>query len=97
MGNKYWVQINDKNTAIITQFEGYNEIKLFKKGELTYEFKDKYINETSFMIILGNRNFTFKNNKLILLTIDKLAKYIQPLIRVKALTNKFITMDIETF
>jgi hypothetical protein len=53
--------------------------------------------ETSFMRILGNKNYTFKNNKLVLLTIKKLAKYILPLIRVKALTNKFITMDIETF
>lgn len=55
------------------------------------------INDSTFLRQLDNKKFTFKNNELILLTIDKSAKFIKPLLQRETLTNKFITMDIETF
>jgi hypothetical protein len=68
IGNKYFIQINNKNVAIITQLEYQNEVKFFKSGELTYEYIDRIINETSFVRILGKKEFIFNNNEF--LTID---------------------------
>lgn len=55
IGNKYFIQINNKNVAIITQLEYQNEVKFFKSGDLTYEYIDRIINETSFVRILGKK------------------------------------------
>lgn len=71
VGNKFTIQVNRTNIAIITQFEEFNEVKLFKEGDLVYEFKDHKIDENTFVRCIQNKKFTFKNNELVLLTIDK--------------------------
>jgi hypothetical protein len=41
VGNIYFIQINDKNSAIITQFDDHNEVEFFRSGILYYKFIDK--------------------------------------------------------
>jgi hypothetical protein len=79
VGNKYTVQINKTNLGIITQFTDFNEVKFYKEGNLTYQYKDFKINENTFIRKLDNRNFTFKNNELVLLEINKYVKFINTL------------------
>jgi len=59
------VQVNKTNVAIINQHKELNSIKLFKEGDLIFEYKDIKINDNSFIRDLENKNFTFKNNVLI--------------------------------
>lgn len=96
-GDTYVIQVNPKNIATITQLENYNEVKFYKSGEITYEWIDKWIDNNTFSRILGKKEWIFKNNEQILFKTEKPAKFIQPLVRSETLTNKFITMDIETF
>ncbi len=77
--NKYWVQINKTNSVIITQINDLNEVKFYRSGELKYQYTDQIINDSIFIRTLDNKQFTFKNNELILLTIDKSVKFIEPL------------------
>ncbi len=77
--NKYWIQINKTNSVIITQINDLNEVKFFRSGELKYQYTDQIINESTFVRTLDNKQFTFLNNELILLTIDKSVKFIEPL------------------
>jgi hypothetical protein len=95
--NVYTVQVSDTNIAIITQQDNNNLIKLHRKGDLIFEFKDIKINDSTFVRHLENKKFTFINNELKLLTIDKPSKFIQSLNQINKLSNKIITMDIETF
>jgi hypothetical protein len=39
--NTYFIQINDKNTAVITQFKDHNEVEFYRSGILYYKFIDK--------------------------------------------------------
>jgi predicted transcriptional regulator len=55
IGNRYFIQINNKNIAIINHLDGQNEVKFFKSGELTYEYIDKFIDEITFKRILGKK------------------------------------------
>lgn len=77
--NKYWVQINKTNTVIINQVNDVNEVKFFRSGELKYNFSDKIINNSTFVRSLDNKQFTFVNNELVLVTVEKSAKFIEPL------------------
>ena len=86
INNKYWVQVNRTNTAIITQFDEFNEVKLYKEGDLAYDYRDHKIDESTFVRSLDNKKFTFKNNELVFLTIDKSVKFIKTL--TKAWRNK---------
>ena len=95
-GNKFTIQVNRTNIAIITQFDDFNEVKLFKEGDLVYEYKDHKIDESTFVRTIHNKKFTFKNNELVLLNIEKSVKFINNLLITQRLTNKIITMDIET-
>jgi hypothetical protein len=95
--NKYLIQVNSTNLAIITQFENYNEIKNFKSGDLSYEYTDKWIDNETFSRILGKKEWIFKNNEQLLFKAEKSAKFIQSLTQNEKISNKFITMDIETF
>jgi hypothetical protein len=97
IGNKFYVQVNKTNIAIIIQEDNKNLIKLYREGEIAYEYTDIKINDSTFVRHLENKKLTFKNNELILLTIDKSTKFIDPLLPLQNLTNKFITLDIETF
>jgi hypothetical protein len=63
--NIFIVQINTTNIALISQYDLYNQIKLFREGDFIFEYKDHKIDDNSFIRSLGNRKFTYKNNKLI--------------------------------
>jgi hypothetical protein len=96
-GNEYIIQINDTNIVIITQHDGYNEVKFFRKGDLVYEYTDKIINMSTFTRTISNKQFTFINNELALITMGKKVKFIEPLKSLHKLNDKFLALDIETF
>lgn len=96
-GNEFWVQVNRTNTAIINQFELFNKVELFREGDLVYKYEDHKVDDNTFIRTLNNKQFTFKDNKLVLLAIDKSVKFINSLIPSNRVSNKFLTMDIETF
>ena len=58
------VQVNKTNVAIINQHKELNSIKLFKEGDLIFDYKDIKINDSTFVRNLENKKFTFKNNAL---------------------------------
>jgi len=95
--NEYIIQVNRTNIAIITQFDEFNEVKFYKEGDLVYDYRDHKISADSFIRSLDNKKYTFKNNELVLLTIDKSVKFIKSLLPLLKLTNKIITLDIETY
>jgi hypothetical protein len=95
--NKYTIQVNKTDIALITQDALFNLVKFYKEGDLIYEYKDYKLSHNSFIRSLGNRKFTFIDNKLVLLSIDKSVKFIKNLLAQSKLTNKIITMDIETY
>jgi hypothetical protein len=96
LDNKYTLQVNKTSVAIITKEGNVNKVKIFREGILIYEYRDIFIDFTSFVRHLDNKQFTFKNNKLILLTIDKSTKFIKALLPNNNLSTKFLTFDIET-
>jgi hypothetical protein len=69
--NIYIIQVTIRTIAIITQFEDFNEIKFFKEGDLVFNYRDHKIDETTFVRTLENTKFTFINNKLTLVNIQK--------------------------
>jgi hypothetical protein len=77
--NKYWIQINKTNSVIINQVNNVNEVKFYRSGELKYIYSDKIINDLTFIRCLDNKQFTFVNNELVLLTVEKTSKFIEPL------------------
>nr|YP_009487300.1 hypothetical protein [Russula lepida]AWB36202.1 hypothetical protein [Russula lepida] len=95
--NKFTIQVNKTDIAIIIQDGLNNHIKYFKEGHLTYQYRDFKLSHNKFIRVLNNKNFTFIDNKLVLLTIEKKVNFIKNLLPQSKLTNKIITMDIETF
>jgi hypothetical protein len=93
----YIIQVNDKNVAIIRHKDTENQVKFYKSGELTYQYIDKKVDETTFIRSIGKKEYIFKNNELILFKVEKQSKFIKPLISSDCLVNKFLTMDIETY
>jgi hypothetical protein len=59
IGNKYIVQINTTNVVIIIQKDNTNFVKLFRKGELMFEYKDIIISEISFTRTISDQRYTF--------------------------------------
>jgi DNA polymerase type B, organellar and viral len=94
--NIFIVQINKTNLVDITQEENINIVKLFVNTEEVLQYKDIKINNYTFERYLGNQKFIFKNGELVLLSIEKSVKFINPLLLNTKLTNKIITFDIET-
>jgi hypothetical protein len=58
------VQVNKTNVAIINQNKELNSIKLFKEGDLIFNYKDIKINDNSFVRHIENNKFIFINNAL---------------------------------
>jgi len=77
--NVYTMQINDTNVAIIMQHESFNEVEIYKKGILTYKYKDIFVDDNSFIRDFGNKKFHFFNNEIRLLTVEKPIKFISAL------------------
>jgi hypothetical protein len=65
INNIFILQINKTNVVLITQYDDLNHVKLFKEGDLSFEYKDHKISNNSFVRSIENRKFTFKNGKLI--------------------------------
>jgi hypothetical protein len=63
--NKFIIQLTTKNVAVINHYDKENFIKIFKNGDLVLEFRDKFINENSFIRTLNDTKFLFENDKLI--------------------------------
>src|SRR6267142_2031242 len=51
--NIFIVQINTTNIALISQYDLFNEIKLFREGDFIFEYKDHKIDDNSFIRSLG--------------------------------------------
>jgi DNA polymerase type B, organellar and viral len=95
--NKFTVQVNKTNIAIIRKYELFNEVKFFKEGKIAYIYKDYKIDDNTFIRSIENKKYTFKNKNVILLTIDKSVNFIKLLILNNKLNNKIISFDIETY
>lgn len=95
--NKFTIQVNKTDIAIIIQDGLNNHIKYFKEGNLIYQYIDFKLSYNKFIRVLNNKKFTFIDNKLVLLTVDKKVNFIKNLLPQSKLINKMITMDIETF
>lgn len=65
IGNKYIIQLNTFNILIINEKDNENFIKLFRKGEFMFEFKDSKITENTFIRLIQDQKYTFKNSRLI--------------------------------
>src|SRR5882757_5825281 len=65
IGNKYVIQLNISNILIINEKDNENIVKLFRKGDFIFEFKDLKISENTFSRFIQDLKYTFKNNKLI--------------------------------
>jgi len=65
IGSKYIIQLNTFNVLIINEGENENYIKLFRKGELMFEFRDKFISDSSFSRTIKDKKFIFENDRLI--------------------------------
>jgi hypothetical protein len=63
--NNFIIQINRTNVALIKEWQEFNLIKIFHKGDLAFVYKDLKISDLEFSRLIQNEKFTFKNNKLI--------------------------------
>lgn len=63
--NIFVMKVNQKNIAIITQKDDVNEVEFFTSGELKYEYIDRKIDNSIFVRTLENKQFTFRNGKLV--------------------------------
>jgi hypothetical protein len=57
--------LNTFNILIINEKDNENFVKLFRKGEFIFEFRDLKISENSFSRFIQDQKYIFKNNKLI--------------------------------
>lgn len=60
--NAYAVQISDTNMAVITVKDGINEVKIFRRGMLLYEYKDNLISDNTIERVMGNKKWIFKDS-----------------------------------
>ena len=65
IGNKYIIHLNTFNILILNKKDNENFVKLFRKGEFIFEFKDLKISENTFYRFIQDQKYTFKNNRLI--------------------------------
>jgi hypothetical protein len=84
-------------TITLEQFENYNLVTIASKGTILISFKDDFINYTEFIRTIDNKKYYFKNNSQVLFMKELKTKFISKIKKSEELTNKFITLDIETF
>ena len=58
------VQINKTNIALIHEFEKINKVKIFKEGDLIFEYSDHKLEDGTFIRVIDNKKFRFENNEL---------------------------------
>jgi hypothetical protein len=69
--NEYVIQINETNVVLLTQNNDFNHIKLYKKGDFMFEYRDHKITNNKFIRTLSGNEFTFDNYKLINIKYNK--------------------------
>src|ERR1700677_1802820 len=66
VGNKYIITLTTPtNIAVITKINNENFVKIFRKGELMFEYKEFKKTEFSFVRTIQDQRYTFENYKLI--------------------------------
>ena len=70
--NEYIILITKHTIVVIVQLDKFNEVKLFKDGDLVFTYKDHKTDENTFVRSLDTRKFTFSNNKLVNINTDKI-------------------------
>jgi sporulation protein YlmC with PRC-barrel domain len=66
IGNKYIITLTTPtNVAVINQIKNENFVKIFRKGDLMFEYKEIKISDIKFIRTISDLRFTFENNKLI--------------------------------
>jgi|SRR5882762_1332797 len=97
-GNIILVQNQDRLYRI-NKLEKYNFFQLNIKNKLVLEYKD-YLNDVNnldtFTRYIKDQEYKFINGKLIVKLINRKTKFIKSIKPNKIITNKFITLDIET-
>ena len=74
--NLFIIQLVKTNNIIILTQDGLtNQVKFYKEGDLIYEYKEYKLIHNYFVRTLQNTKFTFRDNKLVLLTIDKTVNF----------------------
>jgi len=63
--NNFVIYLTTKNIVIIKQLEKENYVKLFRQGELIFEYKDKKLSDNSFSRYILDMRFTFTDNILV--------------------------------
>lgn len=96
LNNIYFIQIINNNAISLKVEDKINYIKLFKSGDLKHQWTDTYIDDSTFIRDIDNRKYTFVNDELKLLTIEKPNKFIKPIKKKKYSNDKILTMDLET-
>jgi hypothetical protein len=96
-GIGYILHNNLGQTIKFMKFNNYNEIEIIKMGKILIKFKDELISENKFIRIIDNKNYYFENSEQFLFTNELKTKFISKTKKINFLTNKFITIDIETY
>ena len=66
IGNLYIIAlITPTNIAVIKQINSENFVKIFRKGELMFEYTEIKISHIKFIRTISEQRYTFENNKLI--------------------------------
>jgi hypothetical protein len=53
------IQVNKTNIALITEYDDFNHIKLFREGDLIFEYRDHKSLENVFVRSLNNKKIHF--------------------------------------
>lgn len=70
--NKFIITLTTPtNIAVITKINNENFVKIFRKGELMFEYKEFKISDIRFIRTIQDQRYTFENNKLISVTTEK--------------------------
>jgi hypothetical protein len=96
IGNKYIMQLNTQNIAIIEKIDNENFVKIFKKGELMFEYKEFKKSEYRFIRTIQDKRYTFQNNKLISTEILSTASRIKFYDDTEALLTRFTPFNMKS-
>lgn len=80
IGSLFIIQVNKTNIALITEYDNLNHIKLFREGDLEFEYRDHKTSENQFVRTINNNKYLFKDNKLIERTIIRLTLNSTPIL-----------------
>nr|QGP74778.1 hypothetical protein [Russula griseocarnosa] len=95
--SQFILQNKEGNLINFKQFNKYNEITIFNKGEIILSFKDEYILDNKFVRIINNKKYYFENNQQILFMKENKVKFISKIPVSKNTNNNVLILDIETF